>query len=76
MSERFGMADGRCYTNYDSSRIMNDKMMEEQGIPLADNYAFRRFLQEGKNAPQPNGGCLNTLPAVRDSRLPFNPSRK
>lgn len=75
MSERFGMADGRCFTNYESSRILNDKIMNNNNIPLADGYAYRQFIQKNSELPTPPP-CLNTLPRVRDSRLPFNPSRQ
>ena len=38
MSQRLGMADGRCYTMNKSSQIINDHIMEKNGIKFQDNY--------------------------------------
>ena len=45
MSQRLGMADGRCFTINTSSRLTNDYVMTQTGIPYQDNYSFRKFLQ-------------------------------
>ena len=45
MSTRFGMQDGRCFTVYTASGLLNDYIMQKNGIGLADNYAYRQFLQ-------------------------------
>jgi len=50
MSQRIGMADGRCLTNNQANRIYIDKMQKKAGIPQEDNYSFRRILQ--KTDPQ------------------------
>ena len=78
MSERMGMADGRCFTNYESSRIMNDKVMNEKNIPLANNYVYRQRLARGDIAPPSPATCLNSamLPKVQDYRMDFIPSNE
>ena len=45
MSQRLGMADGRCYTINKSSQIINDHIMEKNGIKFQDNYSFRKLIQ-------------------------------
>jgi hypothetical protein len=56
-----GMANGRCITSYDSSRIMTDYLMEKNGVQFQDNYKFRMFLQkngpDALNLPLPNSAC-------------------
>lgn len=68
MSERIGMADGRCITSYDSSRIMNDVIMQDNQIRFQDNYKFRTFLQtkgpEALNLPLKNAACRSSGPRV------------
>jgi hypothetical protein len=63
MSERIGMADGRCITSFDSNRIMNDVLMAKQGIAFQDNYKWRAWLQsQGPDAlslPLKNAACGN-----------------
>ena len=63
MSQRYGMADGRCITEFTSSRIMNDQFMAENKIAFQDNYKYRTFLQErGPDAfslPIKNAACRN-----------------
>jgi len=46
MSQRLGMADGRCFTINSSSQLLNNHIMNNQGIKLEDNYSYRRFLQK------------------------------
>ena len=46
MSQRLGMADGRCFTIGTSARLFNDYMMESNGIGAQDNYSFRQLLQQ------------------------------
>lgn len=50
MSQRLGMADGRCFTIYSSSRLTNDYIMDSYGIPHVDNYAYRQFLTQNGTA--------------------------
>lgn len=61
MSERIGMADGRCITSFDSNRIMNDVLMAKEGIAFQDNYKYRAFLQskgpEALALPLKNAAC-------------------
>lgn len=45
MSQRFGMADGRCFTVNTSSGLFNNYVMQQNGIALVDNYAYRQLLQ-------------------------------
>jgi len=55
------MADGRCLTEFTSSRILNDKMMAEKQIAFQDNYKYRATLQaegpEGLSLPVKNAAC-------------------
>ena len=46
MSQRLGMADGRCFTINNSSMLYNDFLMTQNGIMYEDNYSFRKLLQE------------------------------
>lgn len=39
------MADGRVFTISTSSGLLNDFIMEKNGIQYADNYSFRKALQ-------------------------------
>jgi hypothetical protein len=61
MSERIGMADGRCITSYDSNRILNDVLMAKEGIAFQDNYKWRAWLQskgpEALALPLKNAAC-------------------
>jgi hypothetical protein len=61
MSERIGMADGRCITSFDSNRIMQDILMYKEGIAFQDNYKWRAFLQskgpEALSLPLKNAAC-------------------
>ena len=45
MSQRFGMADGRCFTVNTSSGLLNNYVMQQNGIALTDNYSYRKLLQ-------------------------------
>ena len=46
MSQRLGMADGRCFTIHTAMNIVNDNVMKSNNIPLEDNYAYRQLLQK------------------------------
>ena len=56
-----GMADGRCLSSFDSTNIVNDIIMQKNGIAYQDNYAYRQFLQnngpEALNLPLQNAAC-------------------
>jgi len=45
MSQRMGMADGRCFTINTSSQLLNDYIMKTNKIAYEDNYAYRKLLQ-------------------------------
>lgn len=45
MSQRFGAADGRCFTVYTASGLLNDHIMKTNGISYEDNYSYRKLLQ-------------------------------
>jgi len=55
------MADGRCLTEFSSSRILNDQIMAEKNIAFQDNYKYRATLQaegpEGLSLPVRNAAC-------------------
>jgi hypothetical protein len=46
MSERIGMADGRCYTINTASKLFNDYVMTNHKIYYEDNYSYRKLLQQ------------------------------
>ena len=46
MSQRLGMADGRCLTIHTSPRLLNDYIMTQNGIQYQDNYRYRQLLQK------------------------------
>lgn len=68
MSQRIGMADGRCITSPDSSRIMEDYMRVKAGFGVYDNNKYRMYLQEkGPDAvalPLCNAACRNACEGV------------
>lgn len=47
MSQRMGMADGRCFTIHTSAQLLNDYVMQQNNISYADNYSYRKLLQQG-----------------------------
>ena len=61
MSQRLGMADGRCFTINSSSKLVNDFVMENYGISLADNYSYRKLLQQ--KGPE----IIERIQAIQDS---------
>lgn len=44
MSQRFGMADARCFTTNLPSSILNDSIATQAGVKVADGHAYRAFL--------------------------------
>ena len=46
MSQRLGMADGRCFTISSANSLLNDYIMTQNNIKYEDNYAYRKFLQQ------------------------------
>lgn len=69
MSQRLGMADGRCFTVNNSSMLYNDYLMTQNGIKFEDNYSFRKLLQSKgpemlkkmEDHESPCGMCDSTL---------------
>ncbi|MGYP004153881113 len=64
MSQRLGMADGRCFTVQSSAQLLNNHIMKSNGISFEDNYSFRQLLQKqgpaimgSVQAQQDNGKC-------------------
>ena len=55
------MADGRCITSFDASRVMNDSLMAQNNIAFQDNFKYRTLLQaKGPDAftlPLKNAAC-------------------
>lgn len=45
MSQRLGMADGRCFTINTANRLLNDYIMDNRKIRYEDNYEYRKLLQ-------------------------------
>ena len=46
MSQRLGMADGRCFTIHTNAQLLNDAIMTNMKIPLQNNYAYRKHIQK------------------------------
>ena len=46
MSQRLGMADGRCFSINTSAQLFNNYVMKKNGIAFEDNYSYRQLLQK------------------------------
>jgi len=46
MSQRMGMADGRCFTINTAAGLLNDYIMKKNNIAYEDNYKYRQLLQQ------------------------------
>ncbi len=44
MSQRLGMADGRCFGIYTTPGLLNDYIMKTNGIDYTDNYSYRKLI--------------------------------
>ena len=65
MSQRLGMADGRCFTIGSASTLLNNYIMNQNSIKYEDNYAYRRLLQaKGPEALRDLQGMQQTGPDV------------
>lgn len=64
MSQRLGMADGRCFTINSASKLVNDYIMNTYGISLADNYAYRQLLQ------QKGPALIEEIQSIQKSEIP------
>jgi len=63
MSQRMGMADGRCFTIASADRLVNDYIMTKNNIPYVDNYSYRQLLQnKGPEALQVIQGLQKSAP--------------
>ncbi len=61
MSQRLGMADGRCFTINSSAQLFNNYLMKQNNITFEDNYSYRQILQ--KQGPE----LLSKVQASQDS---------
>lgn len=68
MSQRLGMADGRCFTIGTSSRLLNDYVMTTNGIQYQDNYSYRKLLQ------QQGPGLMDRIQGQQNSEQPQTPN--
>ena len=63
MSTRIGMADGRCLTDFTSSKLLHETLMQQKNIGVEDNYKFRMMAQQdgpdGFSLPLRNAACRN-----------------
>jgi len=66
MSQRLGMADGRCFTINSSAQLTNNYLMKQNGIVFEDNYSYRQLLQ--KSGPE----LLNQIQSKQDTGPPCN----
>ena len=46
MSQRLGMADGRCFTINTSAQLLNNYVMKKNNITFEHNYSYRQLLQK------------------------------
>jgi len=77
MSQRLGMADGRCFTINSAAQLTNNYIMQQNGISFEDNYSYRQLLQKsgpellnGIKEEQGKGKC-NTCdkPLINTSKI-------
>jgi hypothetical protein len=56
------MADGRCLTDFTSSKILHETLMQNKQIDVEDNYKFRMMAQQAGpdalNLPLKNAACM------------------
>jgi len=64
MSQRMGMADGRCFTIHTSAQLLNDYIMTTNNINYSDNYSYRKLLQQGGSE------ILKPIQAQQESSAP------
>jgi hypothetical protein len=46
MSQRIGMADGRCLTFNQSNKLLTDDLMKSLGLAPENNSRFREMIQD------------------------------
>jgi hypothetical protein len=81
MSQRLGMADGRCFTIHTASTLFNDYVMTQNGIQYENNYAYRRLLQakgpelvenvQGIQKSGPQAAPINTVNRCQSCDVPL-----
>ena len=78
MSQRLGMADGRCFTINSSAQLFNNYVMKQNNITYEDNYSYRQLLQKSgpelfnkiQAANQGTGPCVDcNQPLVNTSKI-------
>lgn len=67
MSQRLGMADGRCATILESGRLFNDGIYRKAGITVDDNLAYRKFLQSSDPEDVIPAATCSLFSYVKDS---------
>lgn len=68
MSQRLGMADGRCFTINTSNQLLNDYIMRQNGVQYVDNYSYRQLLQ--KQGPE----LIRKIESEQDSNVMRTPN--
>jgi hypothetical protein len=63
MSQRLGMADGRCHTINNSSKLYDNFIKTQNGIKFEDNYSFRKLLQD-------KGPAIHVVPSPQNDGSP------
>lgn len=53
MSQRLGMADGRCFTLSVSNQLLTEEIAKRAGINVLDNDKVRKYLQSSENVVEP-----------------------
>lgn len=53
MSQRLGMADGRCFTISMSNQLLTEEIAKKAGINILDNDKMRKFLQKRESVVEP-----------------------
>jgi len=71
MSQRLGMADGRCFSLHTSSLLLNDHIMKTNGIEYQNNYAYRHLLQQMGPRVISNIEAIQSSNQVRANNINF-----
>lgn len=66
MSQRLGMADGRAFTIYTASGLLNDEIMKSNGIAYPLNYQYRQLI--AKKGPS----LLSPITSLQKTKPPAN----
>ena len=62
------MADGRCFTINSASKLVNDYVMTQYGIPYENNYMYRQLLQQkGPEIVERMQAIQHSVPASANS---------